>query len=212
MEKVVSRLREKGVKLRPEKCHLFQKEVKYLGRVISEEGHNIDLEGIKPISKLKAWEPRTVGDFRHVMGLLGYYRIYIPDFSRIAKPLYDLLEVEKEEISQHKCGEGQGVRDTCNRNQKNSMQGINWTEVHQIAFQRLNECLIKQPIMAYPDFSTPFVLHTDASQEGLGAVLYQHSGQVKVIGYASRTLSPTEQRYHMHAGKLEFLWLKNGTF
>eukprot|EP00795_Rhopilema_esculentum_P000922 gene922-10677_t len=63
--------------------------------------------------------------------------------------------------------------------------------------------------MAYPDFSIPFVLHTDASQEGLGAVLYQkQQGKMRVIGYASRTLSPAERKYHLHSGKLEFLALK----
>lgn len=63
--------------------------------------------------------------------------------------------------------------------------------------------------MAYPDFSIPFVLHTDALQEGLGAVLYQkQQGKMRVIGYASCTLSPAEKKYHLHSGKLEFLALK----
>ena len=63
--------------------------------------------------------------------------------------------------------------------------------------------------MAYPDFSIPFVLLIDASQEGLGAVLYQkQQGKMRVIGYASRTLSPAEKKYHLHAEKLEFLALK----
>lgn len=60
--------------------------------------------------------------------------------------------------------------------------------------------------MAYPDFSKAFTLHTDASKEGLGAVLYQN--QDGVIVYASRSLSPTEKKYHLHTGKLEFLALK----
>eukprot|EP00795_Rhopilema_esculentum_P008615 gene8615-14627_t len=63
--------------------------------------------------------------------------------------------------------------------------------------------------MAYPDFSIPFVLHSDTSQEGLGAVLYQkQQGKMRVIGYASRTLSPAERKYHLHSVKLEFLALK----
>ena len=63
--------------------------------------------------------------------------------------------------------------------------------------------------MAYPDFSQPFILHTDASEECLGSVLYQKlDGKMRVIGYASRTLNPAESKYHLHSGKLEFLALK----
>ena len=69
--------------------------------------------------------------------------------------------------------------------------------------------LTSPPVMAFPDFTKPFVLYTDASQEGLGAVLYQEQeGKLRVLGYASRTLTPSEENYHMHAGKLEFLALK----
>ena len=69
--------------------------------------------------------------------------------------------------------------------------------------------LTSPPVMAFPDFTKPFVLHTDASQEALGAVLYQEQdGKLRVLGYASRTLTPSEKNYHMHAGKLEFLALK----
>ena len=69
--------------------------------------------------------------------------------------------------------------------------------------------LTSPPVMAFSDFIKPFVLHTDASQEGLGAVLYQEQdGKLRVLGYASRTLTPSEKNYHMHAGKLEFLALK----
>ena len=69
--------------------------------------------------------------------------------------------------------------------------------------------LASPPVMAFPDFTKPFVLHTDGSQEGLGAILYQEQdGKLRVLGYASRTLTPSEKNYHMHAGKLEFLALK----
>ena len=65
------------------------------------------------------------------------------------------------------------------------------------------------PVLAYPDYSQPFILHADASKDGLGAVLYQvQDGKMRVIGYASRTLSPAERGYHLHSGKLEFLALK----
>lgn len=69
--------------------------------------------------------------------------------------------------------------------------------------------LTTPPLLVYPDFELPFVLHTDASQRGLGAVLYQsQGGKMRVVGYGSRTLTPAEQNYHLHSGKLEFLALK----
>ena len=69
--------------------------------------------------------------------------------------------------------------------------------------------LANPPVLAYPDFELPFVLHTDASDKGLGAVLYQsQGGKLRVIGYGSRTLTPAEKNYRLHSGKLEFLVLK----
>ena len=80
---------------------------------------------------------------------------------------------------------------------------------HQSAMEYLNDCLNKPPIMAYPDFNSPFILHTDASELGLGAVLHQHqNGKPRVIAHGSRTLTPAEKGYHLHSGKLEFLALK----
>lgn len=71
------------------------------------------------------------------------------------------------------------------------------------------DMLTHPPGLAYPNFDLPFVLNTDASNEGLGAVLYQHQGgKLRVIAFGSRTLTPAERNYHLHSGKLEFLALK----
>ena len=65
------------------------------------------------------------------------------------------------------------------------------------------DCLANPPILCYPDYDVPFVLYTDASNEGLGAVLYQRqSGKMSIIGYGSRTLTPAEKNYHIDSGKL----------
>ena len=137
------------------------------------------------------------------MGLLGYYQRYIENFSLVAKPIHDLLKYDS------KCppGKKQQPKEKC-RPKKKTHQ-VSWSDEHQSALNFLMDCLTSPPLMAYPDYEIPFVLHTDASQEGLGAVLYQkQQGRMHVIGYASRTLTPAETKYHLHSGKFEFLVLK----
>ena len=84
---------------------------------------------------------------------------------------------------------------------------INWSEAAQSAFEVLKELCVNAPILAFPDYKLPFILHTDSSTEGLGAVLYQkQEGKLRVIAYASRSVTKTESNYPTH--KLEFLALK----
>ena len=71
--------------------------------------------------------------------------------------------------------------------------------------EKLISCLVSAPVMAHPDPNSPYVLHTDASETGLGAVLYQEQhGILRVIAYGSRTLTPAEKNYNLHSGKLDF--------
>ena len=86
---------------------------------------------------------------------------------------------------------------------------IQWTSTHQEKLEQLVDALVRPPVLGYPDVTEPCVLHCDASQVGLGAVLYQRQqGKMRVIAYGSRTLSPAEKKYHLHSGKLEFLAMK----
>lgn len=86
---------------------------------------------------------------------------------------------------------------------------IKWTDAHQQSLQMLIEHLTNPPITAYPDYEKPFIFRTEASKDGLGEVLYQRqSGKTRVIAYASRSLTPAEKNYNLHAGKLELLPLK----
>ena len=93
--------------------------------------------------------------------------------------------------------------------QSPSNQWISWTARHQAILEQLIHCLVQPPIMAYPDFNSPYIMHTDASETGLRAVLYEHQNRLLcIIVYASHTLTPAERNYHLHGGKIEFLALK----
>ncbi len=159
------------------------------------------------VRNLKDKRPTTVGQLRAVMGLLSYYRQYIRDFSKIASPLYNLLK--ETETGKEEC------KETRNRQAKGKKRGVPsyrpivWTDKHQEILEGLIDCLVEPPILAFPDFSQAFVLHTDASNQGIGAILYQkQGGKLRVIAYGSRALTAAEKKYHLHSGKLEFLALK----
>ena len=155
----------------------------------------MDPSNIQAVLALKERQPRTVGEVRQLLGLLGYYRRYITDFSRLARPLFNLLQSNEPKAKK--------------AHQVPSKQHITWTEEHNKVLPKLLDFLISAPILAYPDYDRPFILHTDASKDGLGAVLYQEqAGNTRVIGYGSRSLTPAEKNYHLHSGKLEFLALK----
>ena len=188
VRKVLRRLKEHGVKLNPTKCKLFFKEVSYLGRIISENGYKMDPKNVEPVLALKDLRPRNASEVRRLVGLLSVYRRFVPHFAKQAKPLYDLLKQE---------GGGQVSK----------TKPVVWNEDHQKSTERLIEVITSFPVMAYPEFDKPFLLHTNASYEGLGAVLYQQQEEdLKVIAYASRSLSPAEKNYH--SNKLEFLCMK----
>ena len=204
IQQVLGRMKTHGIKLKPSKCKVFQKEAKYLGRIVSEEGYRADPDDTAALISLKEKRPSTVGGVRQLLGLIGYYRRYIPDFSRRAKPLYDLLKGPP--TPNNKSTKRKPHR---KKNLVPSSQPVTWTEAHQNILAELVDLLSSPPIMTYPDFGKPFCLYTDASQEGLGAVLTQQQGGTqRVIGYGSRTLTPAEKNYHLHSGKLEFLALK----
>ena len=199
--KVLRRLLEHGGKLKPRKCKLFKKEVVFLGRVVSEEGYKLDPSSIKPVLL------KTINEVRKLTGFLNYYRRYIKNFSKIAKPIYGLVN-----ITDHPSEES--MREKTRQSKRNPPQlpprhPVVWTSSHQSALDKLIDCLTSAPVMAYSNFEKPFVVHTDASKDGLGAVLYHHRNDIlRVVAYGSRTLTPAEKNYHLHSGKLESLALK----
>ena len=167
LDTVFTRLKEAGLKLKPSKCYLFQKEVVYLGHIVGSAGIATDPS---KIAVIETWPtPQDVSDIRSGLGLFGYYRKFIKDYSKIARPLTRLT--------------GKGVP-------------FVWGEEEQLAWDTLKQKLVESPILAYPDPTAQFILDTDASGYGIGAVLSQvQGGKERVIAYGSRTLTKEEQRY-----------------
>ena len=168
LHSVLIRLREANLKLQPPKCIFARKSVNFLGHIISAEGIATDPG---KIDKVTTWPtPTCRRDVQQFLGLCNYYRRFIKDFAVIAKPLHRLTE---------------------------KATTFCWNENCQLAFEKLRQELTSTPVLAFPDYSRPFLLDTDASDSGIGAVLsqVQDDGRERVIGYASRMLSKPERRY-----------------
>ena len=171
--------------------------------------HNIDPESTKAVTSLRDTKPKNVGEVRKLTGLLIYYRRYIQHFSRIAKPLYDLLKEPVRKGQPPRKSQRDRSKSAKQRGQVSTREPVNWPSKHQAALEKLISAITNPPVMAYPDYTKPFILHTDVSERGLGAALYQkQDGQIRVIAYGSRTLTPAERNCHRHSSKHEFLALK----
>ena len=185
LEGVFQRLRGAGLKLKPSKCAFFRDRIAYLGHIVSKEGIEVDPSKITAIQK---WpRPNTVTDVRSFLGFTNYYRKFMHQYAQISKPLNDL---------------------TSGENAKRKNKTVEWTEEHQKSFDHLKDLSTKSPILAYANYKKPFIVYTDASEKGLGAVLSQkqENGKESAIAFASHSLSKSEKRYDAH--KLEFLALK----
>lgn len=167
LRQVLDRVRKAGLKLKPEKCALLQREVPFLGHIVSGAGVRPNPDNV---AKIMDWpEPTSVTEVRQFLGLCSYYRRFIRNFSVVAKPLTNLTCKDSPLVWDSKC---------------------------QTAFDELKSCLTGPEIMAYPKAGASFILDTDACDVGIGAVLSQVSdGQEKVIAYASRTLNRAERNY-----------------
>ena len=167
LRSVFARLRAVNLKLMPKKCDLFQKKVGFLGHVISTEGIATDPEKTRCV---KEWpRPRDKTELRSFLGLCTYYRRFVRDFSTIARPLHQLTEQNRK---------------------------FAWTDESEAAFVNLKKALTSPPVLAYPRREGRFVLDTDASDSGIGAVLSQmQDGKECVIAYFSKVLQRPERNY-----------------
>ncbi|KAM3873593.1 retrovirus-related Pol polyprotein from transposon 412 [Diretmus argenteus] len=193
LEGVLGRLHKEGLKVKLEKCASFQEQVSYLGHVISSKGVSTDPTKIEAVAK---WQrPHHVSELRSFLGFASYYRRFVEGFAQLAGPLHGL--VAKLAGTRSRRGSGQDL-------------GSAWTPRCEESFEALKAKLVSAPVLAYADFSRPFILEIDASHSGLGAVLSQETeGVVRPVAYASRGLRPTERNMDNYSSmKLEFLALK----
>lgn len=197
LNKVFSKIKTAGMKLSPNKCHLFRDKVRYVGHVVSSKGIEADPDKVE---RVRNWPvPKDADEVRTFLGFTGYYRRFVKDYAKIARPLNELSQ---EVVGKRKCRRRKPPEQV-----SRSVASFDWQTGQQEAFDKLKQCLTTPPILVYPDYSKPFVLHTDACMMGLGAVLYQEvDGKEHAIAYASRGLSKAERNYPVH--KLEFLALK----
>lgn len=167
LDEVLTKLRQANLKVKPAKCNLLSPQVQYLGHIISARGVEADPAKVEAV---RQWPvPKNQTEVKSFVGLASYYRRFVKGFAEIARPLHQLTE------------KGRRFR---------------WSDECQTAFEKLKSSLMSAPILAYPDPHKPFILDTDASDAGIGAVLSQeHVGQEQVIAYASRALTKQERRY-----------------
>ncbi len=181
LDEIFSLLNKAGLKIKPSKCLFAKGEVQYLGHIVSYKGISPDDKKLEAINKYPS--PKNVDQVRSYVGLASYYRRFIPDF---AEKAHALTRLTRKDVSWQ------------------------WGEAEQRAFDSIKKCLVTAPILGYPDFSRNFVIHTDASGYGVGAVLSQmqstplnpvdneepsSSLQEVVIAYTSKHLSESQTKW-----------------
>ncbi|CAM5165670.1 unnamed protein product, partial [Eretmochelys imbricata] len=205
--KVLDRLEDYGLKLSIDKCQFCRTSVKYVGHIVSQEGVSTDPDKIEALT---TWpRPSNYRELKTFLGFSGYYRRFVKNYATIVKPLNDLTRGHQSSKNKSKSkNKGRSPKPPVQRhNGPFAPFGPRWDERCERAFREIITCLTHAPVLVFADPSKPFILHTDASLEGLGAVLYQEvEGKCKPVAFASRGLSDSETRYPTH--KLEFLALK----
>lgn len=169
LQEILDCLRGAGLKLKPSKCFLFQKQVAYLGHVVGRDGISCDEAKVTAVREWPA--PKNLTDVRSFLGLVNYYRRFIPNCAEVATPMVALTQKGRP---------------------------FSWDEHCQEAFEELKDRLTQAPVLAYPstDAGKKFILDTDASGFAIGAVLSQlQEGEENVIAYASKSLNKAQRTY-----------------
>jgi hypothetical protein len=164
---VFRELKKASLKVNSSKCTWCASSIKLLGHIVSKDSVAMDPAKIQAIKE--RLPPKNVKQVQQYLGICNYYRRFIKDFSKIAKPLFGLLQKDKK---------------------------WDWTPECQAAFEGLRDKLVQYPILRHPDYKKPFMLHTDASGFAIGAILSQRDENGEyVCSYASRILRGAELHY-----------------
>ncbi len=169
LTKILNRLMEAGLTINFDKCHFCLPELKYLGYIVNRNGLMVNPEKVSAIAEFP--RPTSSTAVKRFVGLASWYRRFIENFSTIMDPLHKLTGKNKPFI---------------------------WSEECEESFVKIKTLLTSAPVLSCPDFSKKFIIHTDASNVGLGAILTQEADDgvgENVIAYASRSLSKPERNY-----------------
>ena len=150
LQAIFERFHEHGLKLKPLKCSFLRKQITFLGHEVSADGMmpgNLNLKGIAEMAL-----PANYTEVRRFLGMTGFFQRFIKNYARIAKPLNDILEGEASKLKS---------------------EAITLPPDALDAFKKLKMCCMTAPVLAFADFEKEFQLETDASSEGLGAILFQ---------------------------------------
>ncbi len=180
LEAVLGRLRTAGLKVKLTKCEFLKTKIKFLGHEVDASGIHTQPDKVEALTRFSV--PKTVDNVRSFLGLAGYYRSFIRNFSSIAAPLNNMLK-------------------------KNS--SLHWDAPQQKSFEELQRALTTAPVLRFPNYKHPFTLYTDVSLQGLGAVLMQPDsrGKLGAIAYTSRSLNHAERNYSAtHIEGLAIVW------
>lgn len=169
VQAVLDSLWKEGFTINPEKCALGMEEVKYLGYIV---GRGVVKPQVSKVEAIQSWpRPLTKKQVRAFLGMVGYYRRFVPNFATLAAPLTDLTKGRKSVM-------------------------VEWNADAEKAFLELKSALCQHPVLVAPNFSKEFVVQTDASDVGLGAVLSQViNGEEHPVVFLSRKLTPAEKNY-----------------
>jgi hypothetical protein len=163
---ILEKLREHKLYAKFSKCEFWLEKVGFLGHIVSGEGVAMDPAKVTAVTK---WEcPKIVGDIHSFLGLAGYYRRFIENFSKIAKPMTELLKKENKFV---------------------------WSDSCEASFQELKKRLVTAQVLSLPDIQQDFQVYCDASRQGLGCVFMQGG---RIVAYASRQLKNHERNYPTH--------------
>jgi len=172
---VLQLLRENDLACKPEKCKFEQTRIECLGMII--DNGQVSMDPVKVEGVLKWPTPNNVKDIQSFLGFANFYRRFIKDFSRIAKPLHELTKKDEQ---------------------------WEWNEKRQAAFDQLKEAFVSSPVLVAPDTAKPFRLETDASNFAVGAVLSQEGadGKWHPVAYFSKALNEAERNYEIYDKEL----------